>query len=1053
MRLLAYALLLFFCPASALAQLYEIKANNQWGLMDRTGRVVLEPTFDYLYPSEDSRYFLTQKGGKTGLYHIDLGEILPPKYDQIFLEPDDERSLKIVIEGKYGLLRPEDNQNIPAEYDAIDLLFPGCVSLRKGKRWGLRHLTNEWSLPVKYRRIFYLKKAAETLIVGLDLEGRSHVWNQQGERLIEAAPVHIKRWSQGVFLYQDRNNWGILGKGNTPVTPAAYDHLLPLGPFFKARANVRWGILSPQGDTLLDFAYRNIRIDTSGHIWFSDGERWGLLSPEGEPVFPPTYDAPGFFEGPVSRIRNTEAYGVINRQGDTIVPLEYEFLQIYPGMVRAYKDTSMKQFRFDEAGNPIRRRKLIIAESASAYKFLRTRSESSQRDLYQEYGWFQRRGKWGIRDTIVGRLRLKPRYDSVRVYPQHEFSIVGLNTRYPSRARYGLFHHRSVNLMFSVSYEQMMVEDLERSNFLRAKLPSSVYELLDPYGRRGRGPGEISLAFDGQRFVNAISAPSDSIYRFQVGRKLKEPLTSDQLTDEGALRNINGRWGLILPNGERRITSASYIGPFSDGAAAFRTNELWGLLGDQGKELLPAQYMNLIDHGLESPLLISHLHGYKFTFLDIEGKFLFEKLSDSLAEGGQQRYVNAVGTFQEGKLPVRLGKLWGFMDEKGAVIIPPTFAAVQPFAEGLAPVKVRRNWGFIDQRGESQIKNRYRRVRTFQEGWAAARKGKRWGYLNAQGKWAVKARYINIEDRKNGLAIVRKKKMGLLDADGSYLLKPKYQRIERRADWIYVKGQNQQGYLDAEGEWAIPMGNHRLGGVGEGKVPFQQDQQWGYLQRGGEVLIEPSYRSAEPFSEGLAAVRKDRKWGYLNEQDKVAIRFRYARAGAFQQGVAIVGAGKPLRYGLINQAGDTLIPLEYERIEWVSEQWLGCRTRDPETKRQTWEYRDRFGVPRANQRFESVQKYPRTRFATASLEGMTIVLDPIGTPIVVPGFDRISAISSEVIVGASQKLCGLVNRKGEIVLPPTYEHIRFRNGLYQVIHHNQVGYLNEQLQWVRLLSE
>src|SRR5437762_5550765 len=49
-------------------------------------------------------------------------------------------------------------------------------------------------------------------------------------------------------------------------------------------------------------------------------------------------------------------------------------------------------------------------------------------------------------------------------------------------------------------------------------------------------------------------------------------------------------------------------------------------------------------------------------------------------------------------LPAPLGTAWGFIDNRGKIIIPPRFEAAQPYSEGLAAVKREGRWGYIDRK-------------------------------------------------------------------------------------------------------------------------------------------------------------------------------------------------------------------------------------------------------------------------------------------------------------------------------------------------------------------
>ncbi len=91
--------------------------------------------------------------------------------------------------------------------------------------------------------------------------------------------------------------------------------------------------------------------------------------------------------------------------------------------------------------------------------------------------------------------------------------------------------------------------------------------------------------------------------------------------------------------------------------------------------------------------------------------------------------------------PLDFGGNWGYVDESGAPVIHPGFAAARPFVEGLAAAKLVEKWGFIDMEGDYVMNPVYDEVGDFSEGVASVKWYGRWGYIDRQGRFAVQPRY------------------------------------------------------------------------------------------------------------------------------------------------------------------------------------------------------------------------------------------------------------------------------------------------------------------------
>ena len=143
------------------------------------------------------------------------------------------------------------------------------------------------------------------------------------------------------------------------------------------------------------------------------------------------------------------------------------------------------------------------------------------------------------------------------------------------------------------------------------------------------------------------------------------------------------QWGFITPKGAWAIEAQyAWVRPFSEDLAVF-TNDLktCGYLNRKGKVVIPATFSRceLFSEGVA----VVRVDG-AFQVINRKGKVL--PLLDQLPEGE----IASVGAMTEGLLPVRMTvddkKKWGFVDRKGALVIPFTFTSWEApvFSNGLA---------------------------------------------------------------------------------------------------------------------------------------------------------------------------------------------------------------------------------------------------------------------------------------------------------------------------------------------------------------------------------
>jgi hypothetical protein len=108
--------------------------------------------------------------------------------------------------------------------------------------------------------------------------------------------------------------------------------------------------------------------------------------------------------------------------------------------------------------------------------------------------------------------------------------------------------------------------------------------------------------------------------------------------------------------------------------------------------------------------------------------------------------------------------LWGYIDEKGRIIIKPRFAVAGDFSEGRAAVRNENGWFYnIDETG-SVIRgaSQYRVAEEFSEGLAAVqgeRDDDKIGFIDTSGRVVIKPQFDSFTGKiigsfKGGIAFV-----------------------------------------------------------------------------------------------------------------------------------------------------------------------------------------------------------------------------------------------------------------------------------------------------------
>jgi hypothetical protein len=358
--------------------------------------------------------------------------------------------------------------------------------------------------------------------------------------------------------------------------------------------------------------------------------------------------------------------------------------------------------------------------------------------------------------------------------------------------------------------------------------------------------------------------------------------------------------------------------------------------------------------------------------------------------------------------PAPTGGLWGYMSPNGQWHIKPIFEKISRFERGLALVKKDGMWGAINKSGQFVIPPHFQSL-SLPEGLAEA------SPADSVGLWFTtaieKKRYYFFNDNKE---LIYTQEFDECSHFSENLL-----RFRAGEAW---------GFMDRQGKVVHQKNYVDLGDFHDQRAFFRAGRLYGFLNPQGEIAIEPQYQKATAFSEGLAAVREKNTWGYIDTLGNWVIAPKFIKASAFEDGGAIVQ--KKGRFGVINQRGRWIIKPKYSKIERRDDHYV--------LKRKN-QYTAVFLNGKAD-KFYDFEVKPDSAlpqyWKPDTAQHRSFV------------FDQNLGLKEGIEIGVVTHRVGLVNAKGQEILPPQYEAIRYVSGLFQVVEDGRIGYFSPQGHWV-----
>lgn len=260
----------------------------------------------------------------------------------------------------------------------------------------------------------------------------------------------------------------------------------------------------------------------------------------------------------------------------------------------------------------------------------------------------------------------------------------------------------------------------------------------------------------------------------------------------------------------------------------------------------------------------------------------------SVSIAGKYGYINEKGkiiikpqfdyaaSFKEGFAKVEIDNKYGYINEKGKIVIKPQYSDAYDFSEGLAAVKLNNKMVYIDKNGKEVIDQGVTSPYGFSDGLAPVKHGEMIGFMNTKGKVVIPAVYKQVSDFSEGLAAVLvDQKYGFIDKSGKMIIKPQFDYAQDfKEELSSVLINSKCGYINKEGKIVIKPVFDTADSFSEDMAAVCVADKFGYIDKKGNILIKPKYKAAQDFKEGLAWVNSEDTNGYIDKTGAVVIKLQ-----------------------------------------------------------------------------------------------------------------------------------------------------------------------------------
>ncbi len=257
--------------------------------------------------------------------------------------------------------------------------------------------------------------------------------------------------------------------------------------------------------------------------------------------------------------------------------------------------------------------------------------------------------------------------------------------------------------------------------------------------------------------------------------------------------------------------------------------------------------------------------------------------------------------------PVNVNNWWGYMNQRGNLVVYPRYDWTDDFYDGLARAVFDGKTGFVKGNGDWVHKPVYPFADRYAEGRAIVGDGEHFGFIEKSGKLLVPIRLDGALRFRDGLAAVMKDGLcGYINVAGDVEIPLRFTLARSFHDGFavvslpsaegspehvaYIDRRGKVVFSDSSGSIAV------LGDFNDGLARVRGGEKWGYLGKNWKLRIDARFDEARDFTNGIAAVRIGDLWGFIDKTGRLVIQPTYEHADDLDDKLVMVTLGGKVGY-------------------------------------------------------------------------------------------------------------------------------------------------------------
>jgi hypothetical protein len=223
---------------------------------------------------------------------------------------------------------------------------------------------------------------------------------------------------------------------------------------------------------------------------------------------------------------------------------------------------------------------------------------------------------------------------------------------------------------------------------------------------------------------------------------------------------------------------------------------------------------------------------------------------------------------------------------------------------------------------------------------------------------------------------------------------------------------------------------------------------WGYIDSLGQTIIEPQYEFANQFLDSMAVNKKNGAWGLISQDNEILLDFTYKSITPFGRNRdrwrVNIGNNKPIFF---NKKGHEVISLKYEKFGGFFDEM--CRVMTDSL----WGYVDKNGEEVIPCQYENARNFSEG-MASVFVDNEWIFIDKTGKEVLNPSakiafLEEVGSFKNGLCWYKVGKFYGYFDKKGKTKIKPQYTKVfDFENGVARVVYDRKTGVIDTKGNWL-----